>query len=284
MVVAGLLQDRAALGQDLGLTLHLVAHSGGDAAEGVHVLRLGARTQGRLGRRAQRHVDVGAHVAALHAGLGHVQGAENVAQGLHVCGGHLGRALAGTLDRTGHDLHEGNARTVVIHERVIRALDATVCATDVRVLTRVLLHVRALNLHAEHGAVLELDVHVAVVSDRLVGLGGLEGLRQVRVEVVLTRETAVLRDLAVQGQADLDRVLDGLVVDDRQGAGQTQRHGGHEGVRVAAKRVGGRVEHLGLGAQLDVHLNAENRVEAACRLVVIHELSHHFSSQLAAGH
>ena len=167
---------------------------------------------------------------------------------------------------------------------MVRALDTAVSATDVRVLARVLLHVRALNLHAEHRAVLELDVHVAVVSDRLVGLGGLEGLRQVRVEVVLTGETAVLRDLAVQGQADLDGVLDGLVVNDRQGAGQTQRHGGHVRVRVATKRVGGGIEHLGLGAQLDVHLNTENRVEAAGRLVVIHELSHHFSSQLAAGH
>ena len=284
MVVTCLLQDRATLGQDLSLALHLVAHGRGDSAEGVHVLRLGARTQRGVGRRAQRHVDVGARVAALHTGLGHVEGTENVAQGLHVGGGHLGRTLAGTLDRAGHDLHERHARTVVVHERVVRALDTTVRATDVRVLARVLLHVRALNLHAEHRAVLELDVHVAVVSDRLVGLGGLEGLRQVRVEVVLTRETAVLSDLAVQRQADLDRILDGLVVDDRQRAGQTQRHGGHKGVRVAAKRVGGRVEHLGLGAQLDVHLNAENRVEAARRLVVIHELSHHFSSQLAAGH
>ena len=284
MVVAGLLQDRASLGQDLGLTLHLVAHGGGDAAEGVHVLRLGASAQGRVRRRAQRHVDVGAHVAALHAGLGHVEGAEDVAQGLHVGGGHLGCALAGALDRAGHDLHERHARTVVVHERVVRALDAPVGATDVRVLARVLLHVRALDLHAEHGAVLELDVHVAVVRDRLVGLGGLEGLRQVRVEVVLARETAVLRDLAVQGQADLDGVLDGLVVDDRQGAGQAQRHGGHVGVRVTTKGVGGGVEHLGCGAQLDVHLNAENRVKAAGRLVVIHELSHHFSSQLAAGH
>ena len=284
MVVAGLLQDRAAVSQDLGLTLHFVAHGGGDAAEGVHVLRLGASAQGRVGRRAQRHVDVGAHVAALHAGLGHVEGTENVAQGLHVGGGHLGRTLASALDRAGHDLHERHARTVVVHERVVRALDAPVGATDVRVLARVLLHVRALNLHAEHSAVLEFDVHVAIVSDRLVGLGSLEGLRQVRVEVVLTRKTAVLRDLAVQGQTDLDGVLDGLVVDDRQGAGQAQRHGGHVRVRVPAKRVGGGVEHLGCGAQLDVHLNAENRVKAAGRLVVIHELSHHFSSQLAAGH
>ena len=284
MVVAGLLQDRAAIGQDLGLALHLVAHGRRDTAEGVHVLRLGARPQGGLGCRAQRDVDVGAHVAALHAGLGHVEGTEDVAQGLHVGGGHLGRALAGALNRAGHDLHERHARTVVVHERVVRALDTTVSATDVRVLARVLLHVCALNLHAEHGAVLKLDVDVPVVRDRLVRLGGLESLRQVRVEVVLTRETAVLRDLAVQGQADLDGVFDGLVVDDRQGARQTQRHGGHVGVRVATKRVGSGVEHLGCGAQLDVHLNAENRVKAAGRLVVIHELSHHFSSQLAAGH
>ena len=111
---------------------------------------------------------------------------------MHVGGSHLGRTLASALDRAGHDLHERDARTVVVHERVVRALDTAVSATDVRVLACILLHVRALNLHAEHRAVLKLDVHVAVVSDRLVGLGGLEGLRQVRVEVVLTRETAAL--------------------------------------------------------------------------------------------
>ena len=45
VVVAGLLQDRATVGQDLGLALHLVAHGRRDTAERVHVLRLGARTK-----------------------------------------------------------------------------------------------------------------------------------------------------------------------------------------------------------------------------------------------
>ena len=222
MVVAGLLQDVPALGQDLGLPLHLVADGRGDPAEGVHVLRLRARAQRRVGRGTQRHVDVCAHVPALHASLGHVERPEDVAQGLHVGGGHLGGALAGPFDRAGDDLNQGNARTVVVYERVIRALDAPVRTADVRVLTRVLLHVRALDVDAEHGAVLQFDVHVAIVSDRLIRLGGLEGLGQVRVEVVLAREATVLRDLAVQRQADLDGVLDGLAVDDRQRAGQAE--------------------------------------------------------------
>ncbi len=97
------------------------------------------------------------------------------------------------------------------------ALDATGGAADVGVLAGVLLHVSALDLHTDDLAVLELDVDPAVEGDGLVVLGGLEVLRQVRVEVLLPGEAARLGDLAVQRQADADRMLDGSAVDDGGG-------------------------------------------------------------------
>ena len=55
------------------------------------------------------------------------------------------------------------------------------------------------------------------------------------------------------------------------------------GVGVPAEGVGGAVEHLRFGAELDVDLKPDDGVKAGDRLVEIHEFFHHFSSQSAAG-
>src|SRR5690606_30523218 len=269
--VARLLDDRQARVEHTRLAGDLVPDGALDRPERVHVLRLGARAERGVGAGAQRQVDVGAHVAALHAGLGDTEGAEDVAQRLHVRARHLGRTLAGALDRPRHDLDQRDARTVVVDERVLRAVDAARGTADVRVLARVLLHVRALDLDAEHRTVLELDVDPPVVGDRLVVLRGLEVLRDVRVEVVLPGEPAALRDGAVQRQADADRVLHGLAVDDGQGAREPEAHRGHLRVRLAAELDLGRAEHLGPRAELHVHLDAQHRVVAADGVLVADE-------------
>ena len=65
----------------------------------------------------------------------------------------------------------------------------------------------ALDLDAEraHALVgLDVVVEVAVEGDGLVVLRGLEVLRHVRVEVVLPREPAPLRDRAVEREPDAD--------------------------------------------------------------------------------
>src|SRR5690606_13702053 len=67
--VPRLLDDGATGVEHGGLARDLVAHGALDRAERVDVLRLGARAERRLGRRAQRQVHVGADVAALHPGL-----------------------------------------------------------------------------------------------------------------------------------------------------------------------------------------------------------------------
>ena len=184
--------------------------------------------------------------------------------------------LAGTHDRLGDDLDQRDAGAVVVDERVLRTVDAAGRATDVQRLAGVLLHVRALDLDAE-GLAVHLDVGPALEGDRLVVLGGLEVLRHVRVEVVLPREPAPLRDLAVQREADPDRRLHRLAVDHRHRAGQAQAGRAGLGVRLAAEGRRAAAEHLGVRVQLDVDLEAHRRVvrrervverEQLCRLVI----------------
>ena len=116
------------------------------------------------------------------------------------------------------------------------------------------------DLHAEDGAIFQLHVEVAVEGDWLIGLGGLVVLGQVRIEVVFTRKPAIFGDLAVQRQAEADGVFHGLLVDHRQGAGQSKADLIDVGVRVIAERVGRGGKHLGFGVQLHVHLETQHGV------------------------
>src|SRR5699024_2523437 len=141
--------------------------------------------------------------------------------------------------------------------------------------------VRALALAPDDLAVLELDVDPAVEGDGLVVLRGLEVLGQVRVEVLLAREAAGLGDRAVQREADPDRVLHRPAVDHRQGAGQSQGGGRDRGVRLGGDDVRRAVEQLGDGAELDVHLDAEHRVEPGDGVVVVDEVDVRGSHQCA---
>ncbi len=212
MPVTGFLDDPFAGVQDCSLTLNLVAHCTLDRTEGVDVLGLGTGTQRSLWVRTQRQVDVRTDVTALHACLGNLKRTEDIAQSLNVGASNLRCTLPRTRDWAGHDFNQRDARTVVVDERVLGALNTTGSATHVGVLTSVLFHVGTLDVHAEDGAVLELHVEVTVIGDRLVVLRSLEVLGHVWVEVVLASKAARLSDLAVERQADLDRVLNGGAV------------------------------------------------------------------------
>src|SRR5680860_463580 len=133
--------------------------------------------------------------------------------------GDFGCLVPGYLDHLGDDLNERNAGTVVVDERVVRTMDAAGCTADMQRFSGVLLHMCALDLYAVLHLV-DLDLSPALERDRLVILRRLKVLRLIRVEVVLARETAPLRDLAIEREADADCRLDGLGVDNRQGAGQ----------------------------------------------------------------
>ena len=147
--------------------------------------------------------------------------------------GHLGGLGAGAGDRAGDDLDQRDAGPVVVDQRVVGAVDAPGGATDVQVLAGVLLQVHPLDLHAV-GLAVDLDVQVPGGAQRLVVLGGLEALGDVRVEVVLPGEPAPGRDPAAEREPDPDRRLDRRRVGHRQRAGQAQAD--RAGLRVRARR------------------------------------------------
>lgn len=242
------------------MALDLEAGGALDGTQRVDVLRLGARAELLTAVRTQRQVDVAAHLAHLHAGLRDAERLDELTELGDVRLGDLGGARSGSLDRLGDDLDERDLGAVVVQQRVGGAVDAAGGTADVRRLAGVLLHVRALDLHAEDLAVLQLDVQIAVEGDRLVVLGGLEVLRHVRIEVVLPGEAAPLGDLAVQREPDLDGGLDADLVDDRKRARQSEAYRAGLRVRVLLELGGAPAEHLGLGAELHMDLEAHDGV------------------------
>src|SRR5690606_36309378 len=134
----------------------------------------------------------------------------------------------------------------------LRPMDAA-GATDVEGLSRVFLHVGALDADPER-LTLDLDLELAVDRDRLVVLADLVVLRHVRIEVVLPGEPTPRSDLTTQREADPDGVLHRRRVEDRQRARQTEAGRAHLGVRGRAEARGATTEHLRGRAELDVHL------------------------------
>ena len=268
--VAGLLQDPLPRVEDRGVPRHLVADGALDRAQRVDVLGLGPGAQhvGPLGR--QRQVDVGADRALLHPGVRDAERDDQVAELSDVRAGDVRRLRPRTGDRLGDDLDERDPGPVVVDQRVVRTVDPAGRATDVEGLAGVLLHVGALDLDSERLSIY-VDVHVALEADRLVVLRRLEVLGHVRVEVVLPREPAPLRNFAVQRQPDPDRRLDRLAVDDRHRAGQAQAGRADLGVRVGAELRRAAAEHLGHGVELDVDLEAQRRVVRRQHVVEGHQ-------------
>ena len=280
MPVPGLLGDRASRREDGGLPLDLVADGALDTAQAVDVLRLGAGAQDAGAARRERDVRVAAQVAALHPGLADAEGRDDVADRRHVRLRKFRRVAFRTRDHLRDDLDERDARTVVVDERILCAVDAAGRPTHVRELAGVLLHVGPLDLDAEGLATGQFHLDDPVVRDGFVVLADLVVLGEVGVEVVLAREPARRRDLTAQREAEADRVPDGLFVDDRERSRQAEAHGRDHGVRLLRAtgclvrrrgRVRRRREHLRLRVELDVDLEAEHRLEELESLVEVHE-------------
>ena len=276
MPVTRLLDDRAALAQNLRLALNLVAHRSLDRSQGVHVLGFGARAQLLLAAGTQRHVGVTAQVAALHAGIRNAECHHDVADGCHISLGKFGSVGFGAVNDLGHNFNERNTGAVVVDQRVLGALDAAGGSTNVSQLAGVFFHVGTLDVDRHNAAVGQLDVDLALERDGLVVLRDLIVLRKVGVEVVLARKPRRGGNRATQREAQADGVAHGLFVDHGQGPGQAEAHRSDVGVGFATKLVGCRREHFGLGVELDVHLEAEHGLKELERLVEVHQfcLSH----------
>ena len=122
----------------------------------------------------------------------------------------------------------------------------------------------------ELGGVL-LEVHAVdadvaqapVRRERDVVLGDLVRLRVVGIEVVLAVKDRARGDLAAEREADLDAVLDRLLVHHREAAGVGEADRAGVDVRVVAEGELAAAEHLRLRPQLDVDLQADDRLVAS---------------------
>ena len=129
-------------------------------------------------------------------------------------------------------------------------------------LAGVLLHVQTLDADRLQVGVLSFfsDLHLdpTFLGDRLVVLGDLIVLREVWIEVLLAVELAVFGDVEVEGHRRLHRVLEHLLVQHRQRAGQTAHHRVDVGVGVIAKGGRSRRENFAVRSQLHVGLETDH--------------------------
>src|SRR5262249_59743681 len=107
------------------------------------------------------------------------------------------------------------------------------------------------------------DLDAAAVAQRLVVLRDLIALGQVGIEVVLAGEAREAADARADGEAEPDRQLDGLLVQDRQRSGQAEDRRVGLAVRRAAERRRRGREQLRRGRELDVALEADDGLPGA---------------------
>src|SRR4051812_41530411 len=108
-------------------------------------------------------------------------------------------------------------------------------------------------------AVRRRNAQFAAAAEWLFVLADLVALRQIGIEVVLAREDRVLRDLAAEREAELDRVLDRPLV--RHGQRSRMRQADGAGARVLRRAVLelAPAEHLGSSLEVRVPLEADAR-------------------------
>ena len=140
---------------------------------------------------------------------------------------------------------------------------ATSRGFDVHQSGYVLLHVYAVD--ADSVRRIGRQVDIAVVADRLVVLRNLVPLHQVGVHVLLSVKLGYVGDLTVERETDLDGVLNGAFINDRQSPRQCHGNGIDDrvGFLSLVSRAGVR-EHLGSGVQLHMCLQTDYGFELSC--------------------
>ena len=244
---ACLLDDHAAA-REHGLLAHdLVVDRAAHEAERVDVLELGARPELLLSDGPYRDVRVAAERALLEVPVVHPDEHQDVAQLPEIRLGFFRAADVGLAD----DLDEWRTATVVINERVRSAADA------VQVLRGVFFDVDA----RDADRLLlprELDLELAVLVHRELELADLITLRQIGIEVVLARESALGADGAAEREARGDGHVDRFAVRHRERTRQTETDGARLRVRQRAEGGGAAAEELRLRADLRVDFESDD--------------------------
>jgi hypothetical protein len=101
---------------------------------------------------------------------------------------------------------------------------------------------------------------VAELGEGLIELGDLVALGQVGVEVIFAGEDGAFPDLAVEGERGEGGEFDGALVENGERSGEAEADRADVGVGRSAEFVGAAAEGLGLGEELDVDLETDDRL------------------------
>jgi len=151
----------------------------------------------------------------------------------------------------GHDFHEGSAGTIDIDKGMNCAALGTF---DVDETGDVFFHVDSVDANSYR--IFEREIDEAFVANRLIHLGDLVALHEVRVGVVLAVELGDSGDVAIDRHADHHGVLDGSLVYDRERAGKRHADFVYKRVWLSSLILGaGCSEHF--GTRLELHVRFE---------------------------
>ena len=282
--VTGFLQHFPTISEQGCLATDFVDQRALDTTEGVHILRLRTSSQWSIRRFTQGHVHISANITLFKLALRNAQCACNIADLADIRASNFCSLGTRTRHWFGHDFDQRHACTVVINQRVVSTFNAAVCTADVVVLTSVIFHVGTQNRDTEGFAIFGLNIEVALAVERLISLCDLIITRHIRVEVVLAAPLAPLVNVAVQGEAQANGVVNGSLVDHWQRAWQAQGHGGELSVWCFTKLVRCRAEQLGFCGQLNMNFQTPHRVVAANCFVEIHQFFSHVTSPQPSSH
>ncbi len=204
------------------------------------------RARAALPGRPDGDVGVAAQRPLLHVHVAHPELAQRRAQQPQPLAARLRRAQVGL----GDDLRQRRAAAVEVHDAVRAAVDAP-AGPRVDELRGVLLEVHAVDAHV---------AEVPATAQGLVVLADLVALGEVGIEVVLAVEDRPRRELAPERHADHQAEVDRLRVGDRQRARQAEADLARARVRRLAERQRAAAEHLRPRAELDVDLEADDRL------------------------
>jgi hypothetical protein len=157
--------------------------------------------------------------------------------------------------RLADDFDQRGAGTVEIDIGVF----VGVLETVVDALAGVVFHVDARNADAFLHAV-DFNVDPAMLGYRLIVLRNLVALGKIRVEIILTGEDGSRIHAAIQGQAGLNRQFDGLPAQHGKGSRQPQTDRADVGIGRSAETGRAATEDLGVGGELDVNFQADDRL------------------------
>ena len=174
-------------------------------------------------------------------------------------GAQIGVCLLTALQiRLAHNLHQRRARPVEVNERrtaeMCRFGDVLLKVDPVE--PHHLVRPRAA-LAGVSRIAMGVERHPSADAQRQIKLGGLKVFGHIRIEITFAVPLGNFWRGATQHQAAEQCLLDGGLVEYRQGTGQTQAHRAGVGVRLLPERCAAGAEHLGAGFDLAVDFKAD---------------------------